>query len=134
MGFPNKIVDDRILRLVSKSYDKFLYSEERRLFYVALTRTKNKVYLLVPKKNPSIFIKNLFNWSYNFLNDGNYIYYEEKVNYRYTLLLTHRYKEKLTTNFSFLLGNLGYYIVIFICLLYNVIIKENRKWQRKIMF
>lgn len=60
LGFPNKIVDDRVLRLVNKTNDKFLYSEERRLFYVALTRTKNRVYLLVPKKNPSIFIKNLF--------------------------------------------------------------------------
>ena len=62
LGFPNKIVDDRVLRLVNKTNDKFLYSEERRLFYVALTRTKNRVYLLVPKKNPSIFIKNLFDW------------------------------------------------------------------------
>ena len=35
--------------------------EERRLFYVALTRTKNKVYLLAPTndKEKSIFIKEL---------------------------------------------------------------------------
>lgn len=33
--------------------------EERRLLYVALTRTKNHVYLFVPKKNPSIFIEEL---------------------------------------------------------------------------
>ena len=33
--------------------------EERRLFYVALTRTKSYVYLLIPKKNPSIFVEEL---------------------------------------------------------------------------
>ena len=39
--------------------DDFLYEEERRLFYVALTRTKNEVFLLVDKSNPSIFVKEL---------------------------------------------------------------------------
>ena len=34
--------------------------EERRLFYVALTRTKNHIYLLIPQKNPSIFVEELF--------------------------------------------------------------------------
>lgn len=59
LGFPNQIKDDRILRFVSKSIERYPYSEERRLFYVALTRTKNYVYLLVPYKNPSIFVKEL---------------------------------------------------------------------------
>jgi len=40
-----------------------MYEEERRLMYVALTRTKNKIYLLVPKNNYSIFIKELI-WHY----------------------------------------------------------------------
>ena len=35
------------------------HEEERRLFYVALTRTKNYCYLFVPKDNPSIFVKEL---------------------------------------------------------------------------
>jgi len=35
------------------------FAEERRLFYVALTRTKNENYLLVPKKKESIFVKEL---------------------------------------------------------------------------
>lgn len=59
LGFPSQIKDDSILRLVSKSFDRYPYSEERRLFYVALTRTKNYVYLLVPKKRQSVFIKEL---------------------------------------------------------------------------
>ena len=59
LGFPNKIVDSKILRFVSSDSDKFPYSEERRLFYVALTRTKNYTFLLVPKNNESIFVKEL---------------------------------------------------------------------------
>ena len=39
-----------------------MYEEERRLFYVALTRTKNKVYLLTTKNKESIFIKELLKY------------------------------------------------------------------------
>ena len=60
-GFPNKIKDEKITRLVTKTKDTYPCSEERRLFYVALTRTKNKVFLLVPKKSPSVFIEELEN-------------------------------------------------------------------------
>ncbi len=35
------------------------YAEERRLFYVALTRCKEKVYLLYKYNKPSIFIKEI---------------------------------------------------------------------------
>ena len=41
--------------------DNYPYEEERRLFYVALTRTKNNVYLFVNKKNESIFVKEIVN-------------------------------------------------------------------------
>lgn len=58
LGFPNKIVDDKILRLVSNKCN-YPFDEERRLFYVALTRTKNKVYLITEKGKESIFIKEL---------------------------------------------------------------------------
>ena len=34
--------------------NSFKFAEERRLFYVALTRTKNKVYI-TPNNNPSSF-------------------------------------------------------------------------------
>lgn len=57
-GFPSQIDDNKLLRYVTSNIDKYPYSEERRLFYVALTRTKNFVYLLVPK-NESIFITEL---------------------------------------------------------------------------
>ena len=58
LGFPNKIIDNKILKYINNSNDKYPYEEERRLFYVALTRTKNEVFLLVDK-NKSIFIKEL---------------------------------------------------------------------------
>lgn len=59
LGFPNKISDDPVLSLVLTDQDEFEYAEERRLFYVALTRTKNNVYLLVNDRNPSIFADEL---------------------------------------------------------------------------
>ncbi len=58
-GLPSKIKEDKILSLVNNNTEKYLYGEERRLFYVALTRTKNYCYLLVNKKTESIFIKEL---------------------------------------------------------------------------
>lgn len=59
MGFPNKLEDDPIFRLLNSRKETFAYEEERRLFYVALTRTKNENYLLVPKQNESIFVKEI---------------------------------------------------------------------------
>lgn len=56
LGFPNRISDDPILELVLTSEDEFLYAEERRLLYVALTRTKNRTFILVNEKRPSEFM------------------------------------------------------------------------------
>ena len=58
-GFPNKMVDDPVLNFVKMNGDSFSYAEERRLFYVALTRTKNNVYLLAPYFKSSVFIQEL---------------------------------------------------------------------------
>lgn len=58
-GFPNKIKDHEILRLVNNRKEYYPFDEERRLFYVALTRCKKKVYLFVPTGNESMFIKEL---------------------------------------------------------------------------
>ena len=59
-GFPSKIQNDPVLKHVlieDKSYD---YAEERRLFYVAMTRTKNRVYCVAPAKNPSEFLLEIY--------------------------------------------------------------------------
>ena len=58
-GFPNKIINSKLIEELHPSDKTYLYAEERRLFYVALTRAKNKVYILVPFFNKSIFIKEL---------------------------------------------------------------------------
>ena len=56
LGFPSKIESNKILRFVLNEKDIYPFEEERRLFYVALTRTKNYVYLMVDKNNQSIFV------------------------------------------------------------------------------
>ena len=60
-GFPSNKEDSLFIKLLDNRTKKDILDEERRLFYVALTRTKNNVYLLINKNNPSIFIKELKN-------------------------------------------------------------------------
>jgi len=55
-GFPSKIEDDPVLAFVIKGDRSIDYAEERRLFYVAMTRTKNRVYMVAPEQNPSEFL------------------------------------------------------------------------------
>ncbi len=55
-GFPSKIEDDPVLAFVIKGDRSIDYAEERRLFYVAMTRTKNRVYFIAPEQNPSEFL------------------------------------------------------------------------------
>ena len=57
-GIPSKQKEENILSLVKKQ-DIYSYEEERRLFYVAITRTKSIIYIIVPDKNPSIFINEI---------------------------------------------------------------------------
>ncbi len=58
-GFPSQIELDPILKMVTYEDTSVPFAEERRLFYVALTRTKNRVYIAVPKFKPSRFIVEL---------------------------------------------------------------------------
>ncbi len=55
-GFPSKIEDDPVMKLVVNQDRSIEYAEERRLFYVALTRTKNRVYIVAPQQRPSRFV------------------------------------------------------------------------------
>ena len=57
LGFPNQIIDDPVLNFVLTNAEDYRFAEERRLFYVAITRTKNRTYVLVDNKNPSLFFK-----------------------------------------------------------------------------
>lgn len=58
-GFPSKIDDDPVMKYVIKDDTSVEYAEERRLFYVAMTRTKNRVFIVTPEKRPSEFILEL---------------------------------------------------------------------------
>jgi len=55
-GFPDVWLMDRIYQTIKKSDVNLLMEEERRLFYVALTRAKEKVYLLTEKGSESRFL------------------------------------------------------------------------------
>lgn len=58
-GFPSQIDDDPIMKLVTVEDTGIPFAEERRLFYVALTRTKNRTYILTPENRPSRFVMEL---------------------------------------------------------------------------
>ena len=59
LGFPTRIEDDPVLQLVQHGHESFAFAEERRLFYVALTRTRNRVFVLAPAKDYSPFVEEL---------------------------------------------------------------------------
>ena len=58
-GFPARIEDDPILNLVQATEDNFEDSEERRLFYVAMTRSRGAVFLVADKFNKSVFVNEI---------------------------------------------------------------------------
>lgn len=55
MGFPSAIQDDSVLDLLLECKDDYPDAEERRLFYVAITRTKKRVWLITCKNKDSNF-------------------------------------------------------------------------------
>lgn len=60
-GFPSQIEDDPVLGLVLSATGEsaFPFAEERRLFYVAMTRARRGVYLLTNPDRPSAFVLEL---------------------------------------------------------------------------
>lgn len=55
-GFPSLVSDDPVLNYVLTKSDRFPYGEERRLFYVAITRAKIKTIVLYDNRFPSFFV------------------------------------------------------------------------------
>ena len=55
-GFPSLIADDPILEYVLSGADSFENAEERRVFYVAITRAKKCTYCLFSQEDPSPFM------------------------------------------------------------------------------
>ncbi|MFN8257559.1 MAG: ATP-dependent helicase [Bacteroidales bacterium] len=58
-GFPDIWLEDRIFQIIKKANHDLLMEEERRLFYVAITRAKDKLFLITEKGNESSFLKEI---------------------------------------------------------------------------
>ncbi|WP_437921533.1 UvrD-helicase domain-containing protein [Sphingobacterium sp. LRF_L2] len=59
-GFPAELSDDPILNLLLSGDDRYPNGEERRAFYVALTRAKEKFYFLANKSKLSKFVREVY--------------------------------------------------------------------------
>ena len=59
MGFPSKLQNPPLIDLLLEKADTYPDAEERRLFYVALTRARRRVYLVTTEKNLSSFAQEL---------------------------------------------------------------------------
>ncbi|PIN89106.1 hypothetical protein COU60_04525 [Candidatus Pacearchaeota archaeon CG10_big_fil_rev_8_21_14_0_10_34_76] len=58
-GFPSEIKDSSVLEMARNNKKRDIFEEERRLFYVALTRSKEFVYMFTIKDRQSIFLKEI---------------------------------------------------------------------------
>ena len=64
-GFPSELTDDPVLDLVLAASERHPNAEERRLFYVAITRARRGVYLLADSGPPSSFVTELIQEGYD---------------------------------------------------------------------
>ena len=60
-GFPSMVSDDPVLDVVLTKSDKYPHGEERRLFYVAITRAKKQTIVMYDRRFPSIFVDEFLN-------------------------------------------------------------------------
>ncbi len=63
-GFPSEIEDDPLLNLVLAEAEPYVHAEERRLFYVSMTRAKHAVFLIAPATRCSTFVEELESGEY----------------------------------------------------------------------
>lgn len=60
-GFPSTIPEEPLLGLLLPEVERCPHAEERRLFYVAMTRCKKKLFFIVDQTRPSRFMYELHN-------------------------------------------------------------------------
>jgi DNA helicase IV len=60
-GFPSQIQDDPALQMAMPAPDSYPFAEERRLFYVAMTRARRQVRFYTVNGRPSQFLVELMN-------------------------------------------------------------------------
>ena len=63
-GFPSEIDDDPLLLLAQGEEDDYDHAEERRLFYVAMTRARQAVFLVASRSNTSSFVREVAEGGY----------------------------------------------------------------------
>lgn len=68
-GFPSEKITNPLLELLQPKSENFKNAEERRLFYVALTRARHHVYLMTDASKPSSFVVELIENDYPILTD-----------------------------------------------------------------
>lgn len=70
LGFPADIADSPVLKYVLSEPDAYAFSEERRVFYVGITRARKHTWVLYDKNNPSPFIKEFVGEMEQLANQG----------------------------------------------------------------
>ncbi|EOX4801904.1 UvrD-helicase domain-containing protein [Vibrio alginolyticus] len=64
-GFPTDRKENEIVSALMPTEDVYPHAEERRLFYVAITRSKKRCYLVADPKEPSEFVLELLSPEYD---------------------------------------------------------------------
>ena len=111
LGFPSKIEDDPVMKLVIKDDESIDFAEERRLFYVALTRTKNRVYIITPQLKPSKFVLEIKDKFTNVILKGNNLTPIESKDYRRACpICGYPLQKRKNNSFKFMKNSTGLWI------------------------
>lgn len=99
LGFPSKNKEEGIVEALLPVLDQYPNSEERRLFYVALTRAKKQVFLLADPLAPSDFITELLGSQYqiNITSDAFLNHHRKQFK---CPLCSHGYLRKLESSYG----------------------------------